>query len=352
MKIDKNFIVHKVLPYVVVAASIVMSFGIGFAIDNTHIIKGNEVIDEWSATDTFDTEKHITLIKKPKEHDFTILNFADTHFKNGIKADINRKKIQNQMDKLIEKVNPDLITLTGDNIVGGSNRLAFEQYVSFMESTEKMWAPAIGNHDDEGNCSNEYMSDKYENAKHCLYKRGPTNIGSLGNYVLCLQNADTSKIEDVIYIFNNGDQPFTNGQKEWFSYIADNIANMNSGIYPNSLCIFHRPLPEYIDAYNKWEEDNFNPSYGSGIRHEDECITSENDDFFTLAKEKGVKSILVGHDHVNTYVIEYEGITLSYGLKTGVNSYYFNEKNEFINGGTTVTFKNNKCEFNHLFAEI
>jgi hypothetical protein len=43
--------------------------------------------------------------------------------------------------------------------------------------------------------------------------------------------------------------------------------------------------------------------------------------------------MLCGHDHVNCFSIEYEGITLSYSLKTGYGCYWKPD----THGGTTLT---------------
>jgi hypothetical protein len=55
---------------------------------------------------------------------------------------------------------------------------------------------------------------------------------------------------------------------------------------------------------------------------------------YDLCKELGsTKTMVFGHDHSNDAVIEFEGITLAYGVKSGFGSYWDYDKI----GGTTLT---------------
>jgi hypothetical protein len=52
------------------------------------------------------------------------------------------------------------------------------------------------------------------------------------------------------------------------------------------------------------------------------ACSAVNTGFFDAAKKRGdIKAMFVGHDHSNTFEGELSGITLAYGLKTGVSGY-------------------------------
>ena len=56
--------------------------------------------------------------------------------------------------------------------------------------------------------------------------------------------------------------------------------------------------------------------------------------FFALMQAMGsTEHFIVGHDHTNNYSVMYEGIRLTYALKTGAGCYW----NKRLNGGTTIT---------------
>ena len=102
----------------------------------------------------------------------------------------------------------------------------------------------------------------------------------------------------------------------------------------------HVPVTEYQNAwdsvYNK-ETGELAPEYKGREFckvHEGMGTPYENNGFFDLAKELGsTKYMICGHDHKNCFDINYEGITLIYGMKTGYGCYWERE----TNGGTTLT---------------
>jgi hypothetical protein len=58
-----------------------------------------------------------------------------------------------------------------------------------------------------------------------------------------------------------------------------------------------------------------------------------DDGVFTAIKEDGlIKHVLAGHDHVNNWIIRYEGITLMYALTTGAGCYWEPD----LSGGTVL----------------
>ena len=89
------------------------------------------------------------------------------------------------MDALVEKTQPDLITLPGDNLSAMSSRFSINNFIKHMESYGIPWAPVFGNHDNEipSNTLN-WQADKYMAAEHCLmrklcnqyYRKGRTYI--------------------------------------------------------------------------------------------------------------------------------------------------------------------------------
>ena len=68
-----------------------------------------------------------------------------------------------------------------------------------------------------------------------------------------------------------------------------------------------------------------------------------------MCKELGsTKNIVAGHDHVNNFSVEYQGIRLSYALKTGYGAYY----DEDMAGASTVTVnKSGNAVVEHHFVD-
>ena len=55
--------------------------------------------------------------------------------------------------------------------------------------------------------------------------------------------------------------------------------------------------------------------------------------------------MLAGHDHKNNFSINYKGIRLSYGLKTGYGSYYDRQ----LVGGTLLTVTDSGISLEHIY---
>ena len=89
-------------------------------------------------------------LQKETNRDFVILNLTDTQ--------ITAEELQNKSNALttvcgttsalVEKVRPDLITVTGDLTYGGSVPV-YEFYADFMDTFGIKWTFVWGNHDNQ-----------------------------------------------------------------------------------------------------------------------------------------------------------------------------------------------------------
>ena len=76
-------------------------------------------------------------------------------------------------------------------------------------------------------------------------------------------------------------------------------------------------MPEYREAT---QNQNI---YMVGTRKEMACAPEVNTGLATAMLEAGdVKGVFVGHDHVNDYVVDWNGILLGYGRYTGGKTVY------------------------------
>lgn len=84
----------------------------------------------------------------------------------------------------------------------------------------------------------------------------------------------------------------------------------------------------------------WNPGYETsvGVQHENICSYAEDDGVFSVLQALGsTKHMIAGHDHVNNWIIDYKGIKLIYGLKSGCGCYW----DPVLNGGTVLTIGQN-----------
>ena len=320
----------------------------------------------------------ITLQKQANK-DFIILNLTDPQLGASEWEDghLHRNILEYTVRALIQRVNPDLITVSGDLAWAGQEH-AYDMIGSFLDSFQIPWAFVWGNHDNqEGAAFVDKIADKYMALKHCIYEKGDPAIGN-GNYVICIQE-ENKVVESLILMDSHDRAPFVdeNGteQSAWAKLTPPQMAWYKAQVRAlkeqgctSATVIMHIPPYGYLKAskaaykpcvelkeitlaqaegaacWNEGYEDSV------GVQYEGIACYPEDDGVLEIVKEEGlVKRILVGHDHVNNWIIEYEGIRLIYALKTGAGCYW----NPLLNGGTVLRVnKNGVYEVKHEYVDV
>ncbi len=303
----------------------------------------------WTLEEVFDEDDYIELKKTPGE-DFVVLNLADIQLGDeNVFAKEGTYSLE-LITKLIEANDPDLITLSGDNAWGP---VSYMEVVSWLDSFGIPWAPVMGNHDGEGCISEFWAAYQLYEAENCLFEFGPKDMG-YGNYIINV--TENGNIIHTFFMMDTHDSAeFTledgtvvegydhlwENQLLWYEWAVKGIEDL-AGHKVESTAIMHIPVYEYIEAWEKVSITNpdgtnkLNPQFAkiaAGQKGEDCCPAPVNNGFFELCKDLGsTKTILVGHDHRNDFTVEYEGIKLAYGVKSGFGSYWDADKI----GGTTI----------------
>lgn len=358
--------------------------------------KGEVSNEFWLSTDTYRLED-TQVIQKEQGKDFKILNLADIQY-SDVKDIGKRSYTEETIKTLIEQEKPDLILMTGDQTWTATQRSSIKSLIKFMDSFKIPWAPVFGNHDGEGNADKNWLADRYEESEYCLFKKGPNNIVGVGNYIINIMEGDKI-VESIIMMdsgvwrnypdesehfmysdalkddyegeeksknykeyklnddgtrqqaqYGTGYEFIAESQIAWYKWAIEGAAKINGGTAPESTAVFHIALPEYHEAYLQWLDSGFNPDMGFGEMREQVCCPKINSGLFDVMKELGsTKNVLVGHDHINTFSVMYEGIRLTYGLKTGDRCYI----NDDLNGGTVLTLTDKGItNVEHKFVEV
>lgn len=344
------------------------------------LFKGADFIyEDWSETDEFTADYAFTLKKDPNK-DFVIVNFADIQLSDDEIFGEDGEFAKMLIKKSIEESKPDLITLTGDNASGD---VTYIELVKYLDSFGIPWAPTMGNHDGgNGNTLHEAW-DSYiiSEAKNCLYKPGPKGMGN-GNYIINItENGDIihsifmmdshsdagDNDNGIINRGPNGETGYDHlwaDQIKWYEWAVkgieklaghpvqssafmhipviefrtarDTMCDFEYGVNEEGQTVKVKAIPkaEYTDAFGSIEEG------GAAI-----CSPEGNNGFFALAKELGsTKDMIFGHDHKNNMSIVYDGIRLSFSLKSGRGSYSMDS----MNGWSTLSIDSDgKTEFAH-----
>ncbi|MBQ8227729.1 MAG: metallophosphoesterase [Clostridia bacterium] len=307
--------------------------------------------DKWSADDAYVVD-YDSVIQKDPDEDLNILVITDVQLNGDEVLGETRFKTEELITKLVNKTDPDLIVVVGDNAIG---IFAYHWFVEFMDSFNIPWAPVMGNHDGQGLSSESWAAYKMIKADNCLFKFGPEDMGH-GNYTVQIRQGN--KFIHTLYLMDTHDSTdYIDGdivledvydglwknQIEWYKWNVNGLNELTNSTVESTLFI-HIPLPEYNNAYEAIGSD---PT-AFGQKSEYICCSGMNTGMFDVLKELGsTKNVICGHDHVNNFSTNYQGIRLSYATKTGTGSYH----DTSIQGGSLLTIdENGTATFSHIDA--
>ncbi len=277
------------------------------------------------------------------------------------------------MREAIERSDPDLIMITGDIIYGefddaGTSLL---RLIDFMESFGIPWAPVFGNHDNESMKGVTWQCEQYEAAEHCLFARGPV-VNCKGNYSIGLVQGD--KLVRTVYMMNSNGcagafndlyrpdliEPYNEGERvhtdigltrpqlNWLKKKAAAVDSTLGYTVPKFIA-FHIPINEFArGAYSSGYQSNSDSGnreyYTIGT-----TVPAQNGDFgckgehfkgihgvdglWEILKTNNFDGLFCGHSHLNNVSIFYDGIRLTFGLKSSTHDRYAADQL----GGTLAT---------------
>lgn len=299
--------------------------------------------------------------------DFKVLHLTDVHLCGGFLYSGNDKKALNAVAAMVSAERPDLVVISGDIsfAVPWTGTLNNEYAHSFakrlMERLGVYWTVTFGNHDSEGyNFHNraavaEMYSD--ESMRYCLFSSDDGGAFGECNHVINVRNGDGIITQSLIMMDTNAykeDDPLGiswnydrihDDQIEWYRGTVEKYSAYNESHYASlaedkkvenaeclelkSLLFIHIPLMEVRDAYEEYVNNNrqntANVTYLGG--HDGEsgkmvyCSEDEEEMFETILQLGSTKGLFYGHDHLNNFVLEYKGVTLSYGYSIDYSAY-------------------------------
>lgn len=292
-------------------------------------------------------ENEVTYLAKEGKDAFKLLAFTDMHF-DGMDAkamDVTMDEFQ----KAIERERPDLVVFTGDIVTAIFNKERAETLAAVMETYGIYWCTVLGNHEGEHplsfsreNLIKLWADDvKYP---HCLVESGPREVSGFGNYVVHLMASDGSINQSLIFMDSGNyvteeDVKTLGVSKGSYAYIKadqidwymEQITSLPEG--NRSSLFIHIPLCEYATGWDsvyheddKTIRDTEDCSYISGLQREPVCCAEYNSGLFEVMKALGsTKDVYCGHDHINDYSIQYQGIGLHYLQASGYATYGWND---------------------------
>ncbi len=304
-----------------------------------------------------------TLVYAEKEGEESILKFGE----NGKFTILNISDIQDgyplnpltkdYIEKTLDKVKPDLIILTGDNISGydvpeeKDAENAIREFMDIFEAREIPVAAVFGNHDDEETKSTkEHQLSVYESYDCYVGEKGFCIKDRVGTYNLPVMKSDGSGYGFNLWLTDSGTYNTENDyggyacvykeQIEWYKETAEKLKEENGGKAVPSINFQHIIVPEIYDALKQtkllWfgriirsknplnDKTKFYtlPDGAKGQLREYPCPPYYNNGQFDAMLETGdVLATVSGHDHENTFEIDHKGIKIINTPTIGFNAY-------------------------------
>lgn len=262
-------------------------------------------------------------LKFNNNHKFKIVQFTDVHWVyNNPASDVAGER----MAEVLDAEHPDLVVFTGDVIFSKPARLALDKALEAVVERGIPFAITWGNHDDEQDMNRRELTEYVATKPHSLIATAK-GIPGTANYTLNIKSANGKQDAAAIYIFDSNAYSTLNSikgygwirhdQVEWYRKTSSALTSANGGTPLPALAFFHIPLPEFHEAVRS------EGSFFVGTRKENACSPAINTGLGAAMLESGdVMGVFVGHDHVNDYVVDWNGILLGYGRYTGGATVY------------------------------
>jgi hypothetical protein len=271
----------------------------------------------------------------------------------------------NHIRSLIAQTDPDFIFITGDVVYGryDNNGSALKWLSDLMDSFCIPWSPVFGNHDNEAKVGVDYQCGIFEESEYCLFNRG--EVTGNGNYTVGIAVGD--ELVRVVHLLDsNGcthsDDPSVMKKKgiypDQFELVEKNTLAIRRECGKNVPAFLGFHIPHSIFHEAEVEKGYFTSErnyYVIGVDVEakdgdfgfklDACDTFGTDvDIAEFSKQNDIEGIFIGHHHNTATVINYKGIKLVFGLKTGQYDSYIPGNI----GGTLITLWGKEYTVNNI----
>ena len=289
---------------------------------------------------TFATESNSDL-KFDKNGEFKILHLTDCQ-------DVypaNQTMVQ-FIKHTLQKYDPDLVVLGGDNCVDdtGNVEKAITEIATIFVESETYFTLVFGNHDREGGRGeNDVLLSYYQQAggEYCLAYDQIPELTGVGTHNLPILSSDGTKVAYNLYMFDSGTSGYKdeNGnegyecvypdQINWFKETNGAYTANNDGEVIPSMAFQHIIVGEIMDVFYKEKSEaalsveskfcngkeydltvaDFS-AIKDGMLLEPPCPGVENFGQFDALVEQGTVAVFSGHDHVNTFTVELNGVDI------------------------------------------
>lgn len=325
----------------------------------------------------FAADSDLPILRFDENGEFKILHLTDCQ---------DEYPAHDEMLQFIEhcliKYEPDLVVLGGDNTVDGDGEQeqAVAQIVEIFVKHETYFTLVFGNHDreygpvEEQITHNAILLSYYQKhgGKYCLAYDAVPSLSGVATHNLPILASDSLKVAYNLYMFDSGTSGYTdengNGgyecvypdQIEWFKALNNTYTLANGGKVIPSMAFQHIIVGEIMDVFYKEKSEvaiSFDSKFCNGKEYdltvadfsaikdgmltEPPCPGVENFGQFDALVEQGTVAVFSGHDHVNTFTVELNGVDIVNTPGCTFNSY----GQDYNRGGRLITLHEGETEY-------
>ena len=277
--------------------------------------------------------------------DFNILQLTDIHWNyntSTTKSKIYLNKVFETTAKHIREAQGpdariDLVEITGDQFML-ANAYHVDSFIEYFEAQAEKYgfkyAPIWGNHDHHGIYNPNWLSDRFLKASHAIFYDANDDLYGRSNFVINLTE-DGSENTETFWQLVNIDSGASFSERALsisrdYDYVRPEqtkwwVAEHNRvGVDVPTIAYYHIPQEENLQAWNDIHEkgatykhkffklegfaDNGDPRYAS--------------DFIDVGRLNNLKAAFMGHAHNVDWTVDYDGVVIGLGVKTGTELYY------------------------------
>lgn len=318
------------------------------------------------------------VLKFDENGEFKILHLCDCQ--DGYPAD---GRMFDYINYVLDVYDPDIVVLGGDNTVGEqeTKQLAINELCEPFVKNKTYFTMVFGNHDYQQGYTNDELFEMYQKAGgeyFLAYDADPTLHGT-ATHNLPVYSKDGSQVKFNLLMFDSGTYVESGDydcvrkdQIDWYIETSNALAEQNGGKVVPSLAFQHIVVGEAYDAL--FAEFPFalgalTPQYNgkiysylpklhnfTGFLLEPPCPGIDNEGQFRAMVDQGdVLAVFSGHDHMNDYETEIDGVKIINTPSPTYNSY-----SSIVNKGArlitikeddTSTFTSELLKYNDLVIE-
>ena len=323
-----------------------------------------------------------------KGDSFTVLNLTDPQLNEchydpkDPGYDHSYAVLDRTVRTLVERVKPDLITITGDISMTDQPK-AYPAFADYMDAFGIPWCVVWGNHDQQDVVERINFVYKilpyYRSLNHFFHEDGDPAMGN-GNYIIAIQK--DGKPVHALFMFDSHNcvwLPDDEGVKHFYydklnelqiDWYKEQATALKAQGCNHTSMLMHIPMHAYEDAVaaafkpgidttkitleESYGTECWNPGYEAsfGVKYEPGPIAGYpyDDGVFDAILEVGTtENVISGHVHTDNFVIPYKGVRMAFGTKTGrVHPFRYP-----LNGGTVITIHaDGHSDLRHEYVEI